>query len=158
MTSSSSSSLSTPAIDRLAAVVLEANTLGPADLRTRLLWIERAADAAEAVDLDDGGQAALHLRAALGAIVKWSQGDKNPDSLVELDALVRLLMARAQLGLLRGLAGFYDRLVEERAPHRAAAAETRDVLIELARAVEKGTAVPGDVQARLAAIAASLSG
>ena len=71
-------------------MLLEANSLGTATLRQRLTWIETAAAATEACvaagDLDDHG-AALHLRAALGAIVHWSRGDKDTDSLVALDAL-----------------------------------------------------------------------
>jgi hypothetical protein len=144
----------TPTSRALEAVLLQVQDLAGAPLRVRLQWIEDAAAAVDASvaagDLgDDGKSAALHLRAALGAIVKWSQGDKKPDSLVELDAIVRTLLARAQLGLLRGLAAFYDDLVDERAPHRAACVEAREALLEIARAVEKGTPTPPSALRRL---------
>ena len=144
------------ATQQLEAMLLEVNSLGTADLRTRLLWIERAAAATEAcvaagdLDDDDGGSAALHLRAALGAIVSWSQGDKNPDSLVALDALVRTLMARAHVGLLRGLAGFYEALSTTKQPYRAACLELRDALREMALAVERGEAVSSSTVERFA--------
>ncbi|HEY1100462.1 MAG TPA: hypothetical protein VGF99_16095 [Myxococcota bacterium] len=160
MTSSSSSSSAalpvSPAVERLQAVLLEANALGPADLRTRLMWIEKAAAAADAVALeaddDDINSGALHLRASLGAIVKWSQGDKAPDTLVELDAIVRTLLTRAQLGLLRGLAGIYDALVDERAPQRATCAALRDALLAFAKHVEKGTPPPASLQQQFSEI------
>ena len=87
----------TPTSRALEAVLLQVQDLAGAPLRVRLQWIEDAAAAVDASvaagDLgDDGKSAALHLRAALGAIVAWSQrgsqGDKKPDSLVELDAIV----------------------------------------------------------------------
>ena len=148
----------TPTSRALEAVLLQVQDLAGAPLRVRLQWIEDAAAAVDASvaagDLgDDGKSAALHLRAALGAIVAWSQrgsqGDKKPDSLVELDAIVRTLLSRAQLGLLRGLAAFYDDLVDERAPHRAACVQARDALQEIARAVEKGTPTPPSALRRL---------
>ncbi len=142
---------------RLEQKLLEAKSLGTADLKTRLQWIEDAAIAADDAALDDDGHtAALHLRAALGAIVKWSQGPKDPSTLVELDALVRTLMARAQLGLLRSLANSYDALVEARAPHRAACVEARDALRAMARALERGEPVPAEVNARFERIRQSL--
>ncbi len=145
------------ATQQLERVLLEVNSLGAADLRAHLMWIERAALAAEnaAVDIDDNG-AALHLRAALGAVVKWSQGDKSPTSLVELDALVRTLLARAQLGMLRGLADFYGELVVTKEPHRAACAQARVALLEMARGVERGVAVSPSTLQRFAEITASL--
>jgi len=152
----------TTATPALQAILLEANGLGTADLRTRLHWIEKAAAATEAcvaagdLDDDDGGSAALHLRAALGAIVKWSQGDKSPDSLVALDALVRTLMARAQLGLLRGLAGFYDQLSTLKQPHRAACLEARDALREMALAIERGEPVSSSTLQRFERARAAL--
>jgi hypothetical protein len=148
----------TPTSRALEAVLLQVQDLAGAPLRVRLQWIEDAAAAVDASvaagDLgDDGKSAALHLRAALGAIVAWSQrgsqGEKKPDSLVELDAIVRTLLSRAQLGLLRGLAAFYDDLVDERAPHRAACVQARDALQEIARAVEKGTPTPPSALRRL---------
>lgn len=153
----------TPTSRALEAVLLQVQDLGGAPLRTRLQWIEDAAAAVDASvvagDLgDDGKTAALHLRAALGAIVRWSQSDKQPDSLVELDAIVRTLLARAQLGVLRGLAAFYDELVDERAPHRAACVEASDALLEIARAVEKGTPMPPTALRRLERVRAALAG
>lgn len=142
---------------RLEHQLLAARDLGTADLRARLQWIEDTAAAASDAGLDEEGQsAALHLRAALGAIVKWSQGPKEPDSLVGLDALVRTLLARAQLGLLRSAAAAYDALVDARVPHRAACIEARDALRGLARAVEKGEPPSPDVAARLERVRASL--
>jgi hypothetical protein len=141
----------------LEQALLEVRSLGTADLRTRLRWLEATALAADALDLDDEGRAAAtHLRAALGAIVAWSQGDKDPSTLVQLDAVVRTLLARGTVGLLRSLAHHYDVLVDERAPHRPACVEARDALTEMARAVERGEPVPAAVAARFARIRASL--
>jgi hypothetical protein len=132
-------------------------SLGQADLRTRLAWLEATVLAADAVDLDDEGRAgARHLRAALGAIVRWSQGDRDPATLVELDAVVRTLLARGTVGLLRSLAAGYAALVKARAPHRGSCAEARDALLALARSVEQGRPPPPAVAARLAAIRATL--
>ena len=161
MTQSTSPSTTTPttseaALQSLERVLLDARDLGGADLRTRLRWLEAAGNAADAVALDDEGRdGALHVKAALGAIVKWSQGPKDPDSVVALDALVRTLMARGYLAMVRSLAGAYDELVDERAPHRAACAEARDALRALAKSIEKGQPPPPAVGARLAAIAAA---
>ena len=143
---------------RLEHQLLAARDLGGADLRARLQWIEDTAAAADDACLDDDGKtAALHLRAALGAIVQWSRGSQEPSSLVQLDAVVRTLMARAQLGLLRSLANGYDALVQAKAPHRAACAEARDALRALARALEKGEAPPPSVAERFARVRASLA-
>jgi hypothetical protein len=141
------------ALHALERVLLEARDLGTADLRARLRWLEAAGVAADAAALNDEGRAgALHVKAALGAIVQWSQGPKDPDSLVALDAVVRTLAARGYLAMLRSLADAYDDLVDERAPHRAACAEARDALRALAKSVEQGQPPPPAVAARLAAI------
>jgi len=144
------------ALQALERVLLDARDLGGADLRARLRWLEAAGNAADAVALDDEGRdGALHIKAALGAIVKWSQGDKDPASLVALDALVRTLTTRGYLAMVRSLADVYDDLVDERAPHRAACAEARDALRALAKSVETGQPPPRVVAERLAAIAAA---
>jgi hypothetical protein len=155
---------STPAPEReagllaLERVLLDARDLGDADLSARLRWLEAAGNAADAAALDDEGRSgALHLKAALGAIVQWSQGPRNPDSLVALDALVRTLTARGYLAMVRSLAESYDALVRVRAPHRAACAEARDALRTLAQSIEKGRPPPPAVAARLASIAAASS-
>jgi hypothetical protein len=153
MTNAPSPTSPEAALASLERVLLDAHDLGSADLRARLRWLERAATAAGAVALDDEGRAgALHLQAALGAIVQWSQGPKDPASLVALDALVRTLTTRGYLSLLRSLAAAYDALVDERAPHRAACAEARDALRTLARSVEHGQPPPPVVAERLAAL------
>jgi hypothetical protein len=146
------------ALQALERVLLDARDLGGADLRARLRWLEAAGNAADAVALDDEGRAgALHIKAALGAIVKWSQGDKDPASLVALDALVRTLTARGYLAMLRSLADAYDVLVDERAPHRAACAEARDALRALAKCIEKGQPPPPAVATRLATLRAEMA-
>lgn len=127
-----------------------AHTLGGADIRARLLWLEQAAALAESAGLDEEGrQGALHLRAALGAIVAWSRGPRDHQSVVALDALVRTLLARGTLALLRALAGRYAQLAKARAPHRGVCAELRDLLEELARTVERGEPAPDDLVDRL---------
>lgn len=153
---------------RLEAVLLEAQSLDGGDLKQRLLWLERAADAADAVHAedaasndgknadDDGKDAGLHLRAALGAIIQWSRGPKDPATLPALDAVVRTLLNRGLLGVTRSLAASYDALVDARVPHRAACAEARDALLEMARALEKGLPPPPSATARFARVRASL--
>ncbi|MBM4280844.1 MAG: hypothetical protein FJ137_08810 [Deltaproteobacteria bacterium] len=144
------------ALASLERALLDARALGSGDLRARLRWLESAATAAGAVALNDEGRAgALHLQAALGAIVQWSQGPKDPASLVALDALVRTLTTRGYLAMLRSLAAAYDALVDERAPHRAACAEARDALRTLAKSVEHGQPPPPVVAERLAALRAA---
>ena len=146
--------MTAPALEDL----LIAGATPSADLHARLQWLEDAAAAAEAADLgDDGRVGALHLRAALGAIVQWTRGPQDPATLVELDAVVRLLIARGTLALYRALAAAYAALVDARAPHRAACVEAKDAYLALARAVEKGTPVGDDVVDRLTRIRATLS-
>ncbi len=149
----------------LESLLVEARALDGKDLETRLVWIERAADAADAAhaeaiaagaDDDDGQSAGLHLRAALGAIIQWSRGPKDPASLPALDAVVRTLMTRGLLGVTRSLAASYDALVKARVPHRAACVEARDALAEMARSLEKGQPPPPSVADRFARVLASL--
>lgn len=136
----------------LEDLLVTASELDKLDLRARLQWLEDAARAAEALDLGDEGKAgALHLRAALGAIVKWSQGPDttSKESVAQLEALLRTLMTRGLLGLYRALAEAWDALARERAPHRAACVEVRDAFREAARALEKGAPVPASVREKL---------
>lgn len=148
----------TQKLEELLAAAPDVATRG---LRERLQWLEDAAAAAEQAELgDEGAAGALHLRAALGAFVRFSQADaathNDPRAIAELDALVRMLLARGTLALYRALADHYDDLVHERAPHRAACAEVRDAFREAARAVERGEAVSAATRARLASARASL--
>jgi hypothetical protein len=145
------------ALQALQRLLLDVKALGPASLRERLRWLEAVATAAEAVALDDAGRVgALHLRAALGAIVQWSQGPKDPDGLVALDALVRTLTTRGSLALMRSLASTYDELVAARAPQRAACVAARDALQALARSIEHGRPPPPALAARFVDLRASL--
>lgn len=144
----------------LEELLVAAGDLDKLDLRARLQWLEDAAHAAEALELgDEGKQGALHLRAALGAIVKWSQGPDttSKESVAQLDVLVRALMTRGLLGLYRALADAWDTLARERAPHRAACIEVRDAFREAARAVETGAPVPPSVREKLERARASIA-
>lgn len=151
-----------PNTERLTALLAQGPSLADGDLRARLQWIEDAAGAAEALELDDDGkQGALHLRAALGAFVRFSQLPEDeratPRAQLELDLLVRTLLARGVLGLYRALAASYDALVRARAPHRAACAELRDAFREAAAAVERGEAVSVQTRERIGRASASLT-
>jgi hypothetical protein len=157
MTTTATTTTNEASLQELERLLLDARALGTADLRARLRWLEAAGQAAEAVawNNDEGRQGALHLKAALGALVQWSQGPKDPGSLVALDAVVRTLTTRGYLSMLRSLADAYDDLVDARAPHRASCAEARDALRALHKSVEKGQPPPPSVAERLAAIRAA---
>lgn len=136
----------------LEDLLVAASELDKLDVRARLQWLEDAARAADDADLGDEGKAgALHLRAALGAIVKWSQGPDttSKESVAQMEALVRTLMTRGLLGLYRALADAWATLARERAPHRVACVEVRDAFREAARAVESGAPIPASVRERL---------
>lgn len=143
----------------LEDLLTAAGDLDKLDVRARLQWLEDAARAAEALELgDEGKTGALHLRAALGAIVKWSQGPDttSKESIAQLEALLRTLTTRGLLGLYRALADAYETLARERAPHRAACIEVRDAFREAARALETGTPIPPSVRERLDRARASI--
>ena len=147
----------------LTALLARAETLAGSDARARLQWIEDVATAAEAEALgEDGAQGALHLRAALGAFVRFAgltdAQRSDPRTQAELSALVRTLLARGTLALYRALAAHYDALVVARAPHRAACAAMRDAFREAAQAVERGEEVSEETRARMRAAQDSLSG
>ena len=129
-----------------------------ADVRKRLQWIEDVAGATEAADLGEvGATAALQLRAALGTMVKWSQGPQTPESTVELEALVRLLLARGTLGIYQALAASYDEMARTGPRATAVAAgEAREVFLKLAQSVESGKPPPPSLQQRLERIRAAL--
>lgn len=148
----------------LEDLLLAARDLDKLDLRARLQWLEDAATAAEALDLgDEGKQGALHLRAALGAVIKWGHAQKAggtsapaKEDVAQLEALLRTLIARGTVGLYRALAAAWDELARERPPHRTACIEVRDAFREAARAVETGAPVPQSVREKLEGARASV--
>lgn len=126
------------------------------DLRARLQWLEDAATAAAALDVDgalgdEGRDGVLHLRAALGAVVSWSKGPdtSSKESIAQLEVLLRTLIARGLVGLYRALASTWETLARERAPHRGACIDLRDAFREAARAVETGQPPPPSLRERL---------
>lgn len=142
----------------LVAVLGRADELAATDLRTRLQWIEDAAAAIETTDLgDDGVIAATHFRAALGAVVAWSKSPPQQRSLVALEAVLHTLLQRAMVAMAAAAADYFDALVDERAPQRAACAEASRLLHEVARAAEKGAPLPKNFAARVRELSSSLS-
>lgn len=141
----------------LVAVLGRADALASADLRTRLQWIEDAAAAIEATDLgDDGVVAATHFRAALGAVVAWSKSPPQQRSLVALEAVLSTLLQRAMVAMARASAEYFEALVDERAPQRAACAEAARLLSDVAVAAEKGSPLPKNFAARVRELSSSL--
>lgn len=141
----------------------QANDVDALDLRARLQWLEDAAAAAEALDVDgalgdEGRDGVLHLRAALGAVVVWSQGPDttSKESAAQLEALLRTLIARGLVGLYRALASTWDTLAKERAPHRTACIDVRDAFREAAKAIERGEGAPASVREKLESARAAL--
>ncbi len=138
-------------------VLLRAPGLAGAGLPARLQWLEDSAAAIESAELgDDGTGAVLQLRAALGAIVSWSQGVQDERSVVELEAIVRLLTTRGLLLLTRAMAEYYGALVDDRAPRRMQCREIALAYGELAAALQRGEALPEAALARVKAVAATL--
>jgi hypothetical protein len=132
--------------------------LGDLPLREQLQWLEDTAAAAERADLGDAGDdAALQLRAALGAIVKLSQtASPTPEQLAEGQLVIRTLMARGTLALTRALAETWRALAHEKHPQRTACMAVADAFDDVARAVQQGRPIPADVVARLRAVDAGL--
>jgi hypothetical protein len=80
-------------------------------LLAQLEWIDKTATAVASADLGvAGAQAALELRAALGAIVAFAQGRKGDAELAVLTATVRELTQRALATVCRALAAAYEEL------------------------------------------------
>lgn len=121
----------------LRALVDGAPTL-ESDLQARVSWLERVIDAVEAERAGAGRIDAVltDLRAAIGAVVAWGRGPRSPESLVELELVMRALITRGLAGLyelvardLRALAAHGIEadacLVASRAMHAAAEAVAR---------------------------------
>jgi hypothetical protein len=141
-----------PDSNALEDVLASADGLAHAPLRDRLAWLERAALAAERADLGERGvQGALSLRAALGAIVRFSQSEQSHDALAELDVVVRTLLSRAQLAFTSALADQYETLASDRGAGtlRETCRELADVYRELARAVRRGEPVSSETMQRV---------
>lgn len=143
----------------LEQLVARAGALGAMTLREQLQWLEDTAAATEQADLgDEGEQAALQLRAALGAIVKLSQQQPppTPQEIAEGQLVVRTLMARGTLALTRALAETWRALAHEKHPRRAACMAVADAFDDLARAVQQGRPIPPEVADRLRAVDATM--
>ena len=141
----------------LVDVLARADDLGSADLRARLQWIEDAALAIEAADLgEDGVVAATHFRAALGAVVAWAKSPPQQRSQVALEAVLHTLLQRAMVAMARATAEYFEALVDERAPQRAACAEAARLLRDVGVAAEKGAPLPKNFAARVRELSSSL--
>ena len=144
----------------LEQLVARAGALGAMTVREQLQWLEDTAAATEQADLgDEGEQAALQLRAALGAIVKLSQHPSpTPTDIAEGQLVVRTLMARGTLALSRALAETWRAMAHEKHPRRAACMAVADAFDDVARAVQLGRPIPAEVVEQLRAVDASMKG
>ena len=134
-----------------------------ATLTARVRWLERVVAAlgtgALASDKDIVA-ARTDLQAAIGAVVAWGRGPRTPESVAELELVMRALLAR-------GLSTIYDVLARDL---RALAGETREIsrdeaaacasaataLQAVAESVRRGEPVPATARAALAGVRARL--
>lgn len=83
----------------MRALVDEAAALEKASLTQRVAWLQKLVDTL-AVDADARLTSVLtDFRAAIGAVVAWGRGPRTPESLVELELVMRALVARGSAGL-----------------------------------------------------------
>lgn len=119
-------------------------------VKAQAQWLEDAAVAIDAAQLgDEGARAAVDLRAALGAIVHWARGPKNPSTLPELEAVVRTFTARGVVSLYGALSASLDELAAHRAGNRAVCAELSQVFAGLREAQMEGRPPPRALIERL---------
>jgi hypothetical protein len=130
--------------DTLEDALVRARDLESMDLRARLQWLEDTALAAEQLDLgDDGARGVLDLKAALGALLKLSQGPVDERAIAEAALLVRMLTQRATSTLLRAVAAQHRAMSTTRgAPRRAESHLLAQAFDEMAKAVAKGEPIP----------------
>lgn len=131
----------------------------PTDLRSRLQWIEDASSAASRAAVDLGKpaeQAALYLRASLGAFVEFSRGAQGQTELVALEAATRTLIAQALYDLYGALADAYRELgkAEGDVPHRAECRELSRLWSTLQVTIKKGQPIRPDILRKLDSIRA----
>lgn len=140
----------------LRALVDEAPGLERASLTARVEWLQRLVDAlAGAGEASDGRTQAVltDLRAAIGAVVAWGRGPRTPQSLHELELVMRALIAR-------GTAGLYELLARDlraMAAHdvdAAACLTAADAAHAAAEAVARGESVAAAHVDALAALRA----
>ncbi len=137
----------------LAQLLAQAQGLQAMDLRARLQWLEDTALAAEQADLGDAGAlGARDLKAALGAVLKFSQGPMDEASLTELEAIMRALTTRGLVTLCKALSLSWAEIAGV-GPRRAEAHELAVAYDEIARALARGAPVPERAIARIADVA-----
>jgi hypothetical protein len=144
------------------SVLERVGDLASGDLRAQLTWLHDASQALENEDLGEGGaRAALDLKAALGAVVVWSQGPQDPSTLVELQAVVRTLTTRGLVSLYQALSSTWADLASRKGPrgsdpNRLAAHQLADAYRTLAVRVGRGEPVPTDVVTTLRELRATV--
>jgi hypothetical protein len=137
---------------------LQAHLAGFAErtaLADRLQWLEDAARLATEASSElgeAGDRAALDLRAALGAIITWARGPKDPATLVDLEATVRTFTRRALYTLYTALAGAYAGLSKQ-GVQRGDAEKLAAIYKELADAVRLGVEPKAATRAKIEALA-----
>lgn len=141
---------------RLEALLIDARGLDGADLLARMTWLEAVADAVDEASLGSLGKgAARDFRAALGAIIAFSRGSRDPDELDALHATVRTFMARAQQALFGALSSSYRELAASaQGEDRAECAAIAQAFAEMRDAVTSGGPAPQGAIDRLAMIGA----
>lgn len=140
---------------RLEGLLVDARALEGADLLARMQWLEAVASAVDEAALGSlGKSAARDFRAALGAIIAFARGTRDPEQVDALQATVRTFVARAQGALFGALAASYRDLAPV-APlsDRAACAALAQAFGEARDAIGQGGSVPKAVLDRVAMIA-----
>jgi hypothetical protein len=137
----------------LESIVADSAALADANLRARLEWLESAAAACEREAL---AEPAFLLRAALGAIVKFSRAPGDAAALGELEVVVKALTAKALLGLTTTLADTYGALAQKGGVHRAQCADASEAFRAMSRALQHGERVPASALEKMRALDATL--